>query len=126
MDSKFSHLQWRNIPTNKGGIGKVSFPLVSDLTKSISRKYGVLFEEAIALRATFIIDTNFKVRHQSVNDLTIGRNIEEIIRIIDAIHYVEAHGGEVCPAEWKQGTDAMEATQEGVQDYLTSHSDNLP
>ncbi|MDN5247721.1 MAG: peroxiredoxin [Wolbachia endosymbiont of Tyrophagus putrescentiae] len=124
VDSKFSHHHWRRIPVSEGGIGEISYPLVSDITKSISRNYGVLHSDSIALRATFIIDSKFIVRHQSINDLPLGRNIDEFIRIVDAIKHNEEYG-EVCPAGWKKGKQAMQASDEGVVDYLTSYSEEL-
>lgn len=124
IDSKFSHYKWRNTPVNDGGIGEVSYNLVSDIKKSISRDYGVLYDDSIALRATFVIDDKFVVRHQSINDFPLGRNIDEFIRIIDAIKHNEEYG-EVCPAGWKKGKPAMQASDEGVADYLNSHSAEL-
>lgn len=124
VDSKFSHDHWRKTPINEGGIGEISYPLVSDIKKSISRDYGILYDDSIALRATFIIDDKFVVRHQSINDLPLGRSIEELIRIIDAIKHNKEHG-EVCPAGWRKGKPAMQASDEGVADYLNSHSEEL-
>ncbi|MGL9725374.1 MAG: peroxiredoxin [Wolbachia sp.] len=124
VDSKFSHYKWREIPVSDGGIGEISYPLVSDAKKTISRDYGVLHDDSIALRATFIIDNKFVVRHQSINDLPLGRNIDEFIRIVDAIKHYEEYG-EVCPAGWKKGKPAMQASNEGVADYLNSHSEEL-
>ncbi|AHC39149.1 peroxiredoxin [Ehrlichia muris] len=123
-DSEFCHSHWRNISVNKGGIDKISFPLIADDSHFISSNYGVLHNNSIALRATFIIDDNFIVRHQSINDLPIGRNVDELLRIIDAIKHHQIHG-EVCPAGWIQGDPAMEASQHGIEDYLKSHIDNL-
>ncbi|WP_253299866.1 peroxiredoxin [Wolbachia endosymbiont of Chironomus riparius] len=124
VDSKFSHHHWRKIPVSEGGIGEVSYPLVSDIRKSISKDYGVLYDDTVAFRATFIIDDKFIVRHQSINDLALGRNVDEFIRIIDAIKHNEEHG-EVCPAGWKKGKQAMQATHEGVADYLASNNEAL-
>lgn len=123
-DSKYSHLHWRGMEVEKGGIGKINFPLVSDIKKSITRSYDVLYDDSIALRATFIIDKNFIVRHQSINDLPLGRNVDEYIRIIDAINHNENYG-EVCPAGWRKGEPAMEATKQGIEDFLKSHIDKL-
>ncbi|MCU7611872.1 peroxiredoxin [Anaplasma capra] len=123
-DSEFAHSHWRNTPVEKGGIDMVSFPLVADDSHAISESYGVLHDNKVALRATVIIDENFTVRHHSVNDLPIGRNIDELLRIVDAIaHHKER--GEVCPAGWTKGKAAMEATQHGVEHYLQSHADSL-
>ncbi len=124
VDSKFSHSRWRNTPTTEGGIGKVNYPLISDITKSISRDYGVLHNDSIALRATFIIDDKFRVRHLSIYDLSLGRDIDELIRIVDAIKHCEKHG-EVCPAGWREGKASMQASSEGVADFLTSHINEL-
>jgi peroxiredoxin (alkyl hydroperoxide reductase subunit C) len=124
VDSHFSHLAWKKTPVNKGGIGEVQFPLVADLTKSIARDYDVLIGDSIALRGTFIIDKNFVVRHQLINDLPLGRNVDEVIRMIDALYFVEEHG-EVCPAGWNKGDEGMKPTSEGVADYLTSNADKL-
>jgi peroxiredoxin (alkyl hydroperoxide reductase subunit C) len=124
VDSHFSHLAWKNTPVNKGGIGDVKFPLVADLTKSIARDYDVLTGEAIALRGTFLIDKKGIVRHQVVNDLPLGRNIDEAIRMIDALQFHEEHG-EVCPAGWNKGAESIQATPEGISDYLASNADKL-
>jgi peroxiredoxin (alkyl hydroperoxide reductase subunit C) len=124
VDSKFSHNHWRKIPASEGGIGEIKYPLVSDIKKSISTDYEVLYDNSIALRATFIIDDKFIVRHQSINDLPLGRNIDEFTRIIDSIKHNKEHG-EVCPAGWKKGKPAMQASDEGVTDYLNSHSEEL-
>lgn len=120
-DSKFSHIAWRNTNIKNGGIGNISYTLLSDYKKEVTSEYGVLFEEkGVAFRATFYIDKDGIVRHQSVNDLPLGRNIEEILRIIDAWKHHEKHG-EVCPVNWKAGEAGMEATNEGLKDYVASH-----
>jgi len=119
VDSQFSHLAWRKTPLNQGGIGKIDFPLVSDITKSISKDYGVLINDAVALRGLFIIDKSGIVRHQLVNDLPLGRSVPEALRIIDALQYMEKHG-EVCPANWKAGLKAMIPSTAGVAEYLSS------
>ena len=123
VDSPYSHIAYKSTPTEKGGIGNVQFPLVSDLTKQIARDYDVLLNESIAYRGTFIIDTKGIVRHQVINDLPLGRNIDEALRIIDAIQYNEQHG-EVCPANWNKGDEAMKPTAEGVAAYLSKHASN--
>jgi peroxiredoxin 2/4 len=120
VDSKFSHFAWRNTPIEKGGIGNIEFPLVSDITKEISRDYGVLVNDAVALRGTFIIDKAGVVRHTTLNDLPIGRNVDETLRVIDALQYTEKHG-EVCPAGWQKGQKAMVAHASGVADYLSAN-----
>ena len=121
IDSQFSHLAWKNTPVDQGGIGNVQYPLVADLTKKISRKYGVLFKDAgVAFRGTFLIDKEGVVKHAVVNDLGLGRNIDESIRMVKALIHHEKHG-EVCPANWREGEDAMKPTSEGVAEYLSKH-----
>jgi len=105
-DSKFSHLAWVNTPREEGGLGELNYPLVSDFTKEISEKYGVLLPGGMALRATFIIDPDGKVQFELIHDLGIGRNVKEVLRNIDALQYVREHG-EVCPAGWEPGKDTM-------------------
>ena len=124
VDSHFTHNAWRNTPRDKGGIGDIEFPLVGDISKSIARDYGVLLNDSIALRATFIIDRNFIVKHQSINDLPLGRNVDETIRMIKALQYTEEHG-EVCPAGWNDGDPAMVPDSAGVAKYLEEESENL-
>ncbi len=124
VDSKFSHLAWRNTPIEKGGIGPVEFPLISDLSKEISRDYGVLINDTVALRGTFIIDKAGIVRHATLNDLPIGRNVDETLRVIDALQYTEQHG-EVCPAGWQKGHEGMKPSSGGVATYLANHSSSL-
>ncbi|SRR3989339_208594 len=121
VDSHFSHLAWKNTPVEKGGIGNIQFPIVSDLSKSISRDYDVLFNDTVALRGLFLIDKSGIVKHSVVNDLGIGRNIDEALRTVDALQYTEKHG-EVCPADWKQGDEAMKPTASGVATYLAKHN----
>lgn len=117
IDSHFSHLAWRNTPRAEGGIGEISFPLVADLDKSIARKYGVLLETpGIALRGVFLIDKKGVLRSFTVNDLPLGRNVDELLRVLDAIEFTEKHG-EVCPANWNKGDAGMTPTQEGLGDY---------
>jgi peroxiredoxin (alkyl hydroperoxide reductase subunit C) len=124
VDSHFTHLAWKNTPVNKGGIGNVQFPMVADLTKSIARDYDVLVGDAIALRGTFLIDEDGIVRHQVVNDLPLGRNINEALRMVDSYLHFKKHG-EVCPAGWREGEEGMNASPEGVADYLASNADKL-
>ena len=121
IDSHFSHFAWKNTPVNEGGIGQVKFPLVADLTKQISRDFGVLFNDAIALRGLFLIDKDGVVRHAVVNDLPLGRNVDEALRMLDALQFTEEHG-EVCPANWNAGDDAMKPTAEGVAEYLSKNA----
>ncbi len=121
IDSHFTHLAWKNTPVNKGGIGNIQYPLVADLNKNISRDYGVLSNDAIALRGLFLIDAEGIVRHSVINDLSLGRSVDEAMRMVDALQFTEKHG-EVCPANWKEGEEAMKPTAEGVADYLAKHS----
>lgn len=119
VDSVHSHLAWLSMPKNKGGIEGISYPLLSDITKSISREYGILNEEkGVALRASFFLDKNNIVQHASINNLSLGRNVKELLRIVNALLYVEKHG-EVCPADWHAGKKGMQATKEGIQAYFT-------
>ena len=121
VDSKFTHLAWKNTPVDQGGIGNVQYPLVQDLNKSIARSYGILFNESVALRGLFLIDPSGKIRHAIINDLPFGRNVAEALRMVDAVQFFEAHG-EVCPANWQEGEEAMKPTAEGVAEYLAKHS----
>lgn len=120
VDSQFSHLAWVNTARADGGLGKVSFPLIADLNKSIAKSYDVLLDAGIALRGLFIIDPKGVVRHATINDLPVGRNVDEAIRVIEAFQFVEKHG-EVCPANWKPGADTMKPDPVGAQDYFKSH-----
>ncbi len=124
VDSHFSHAAWRATPVNKGGIGEVKYPIVADLTKDIARDYDVLFGDAVALRGSFLIDKDGIVRHQVVNDLPLGRNIDEMLRMIDALQFTEEHG-EVCPAGWTEGDKGMVPTTEGVASYLNAEAGKL-
>ena len=120
VDSHFTHLAWKNTPRKQGGIGPIRYPLVSDLTKQIARDYGVLLDGGVALRGLFLIDKAGVVRHALVNDLPIGRSVNEAIRVLDALQFHEEHG-DVCPANWHQGEEAMKPTAEGVASYLAKH-----
>lgn len=120
IDSQFSHFAWRNTPVDQGGIGEIDYPLIADVSKNIARDYGVLFNEEVALRALFLIDKEGVVRHSTINDLPLGRNVDEALRVVDALQFHEEHG-EVCPANWKKGEEAMSATKEGVSSYLAMH-----
>ena len=121
IDSQFSHWAWKNTPVDKGGIGNIRYPLVADLDKKISRQYGVLLDAGIALRGTFLIDKEGVVRHAVVNDLPLGRNVDEALRMLEALQFHEEHG-EVCPANWREGEEAMKPTAEGVAEYLAKHA----
>ena len=117
VDSQYTHLAWKKTPVEKGGIGPVRFPMVADLTKQIARDYGVLTDAGVALRGTFLLDREGVVRHVVINDLNMGRNINELIRMVDALQFAET-SGDVCPANWEPGAEAMEATPAGVAKYL--------
>lgn len=121
IDSHFTHLAWKNTPVDKGGIGQIEFPLVADLNKSISRDFGVLINDSVALRGLFLIDKDGIIRHAVINDLSLGRNVDEALRMLDALQFTEEHG-QVCPANWRNGDDAMKPTAEGVADYLARHA----
>jgi peroxiredoxin 2/4 len=125
IDSQYTHLAWRSTPVEKGGIGTVSFPLVADLTKQISRDYGVLFDDAVALRGLFLLDRAGIVRHALINDLPLGRNVAEALRMVDALQFHETYG-EVCPANWHEGDDGMVPTADGVATYLAKHPFHVP
>lgn len=121
VDSKFTHLAWKNTKLEDGGIGDIQYTLVSDLNKNIAREYGILFGEAVALRGLFLIDTKGIIRHAVINDLPLGRSVNEALRMVDALQFVETHGDQVCPANWQEGDEAMKPTAEGVAGYLTKH-----
>ena len=124
VDSKFSHHAWRKTPVDKGGIGEIAFPLISDLTKEIARDYGVLVNDAVALRGTFLIDKTGVVRHATLNDLPLGRSVDETLRLVDALQHTEKHR-EVCPANWKKGEAAMTPSAAGVALYLAENCKKL-
>ncbi len=124
IDSHFTHNAWRNTPVNQGGIGPVRYTLAADITHSICKDYDVESAGGVAFRGSFLIDKNGLVRHQVVNDLPLGRNIDEMIRMIDALQFHEQHG-EVCPAGWNKGDSGMSASPAGVADYLSKNADKL-
>ncbi len=140
VDSQFSHWAWRNTPVDKGGIGPVRYPLVADITKKIAADYDVLMNNVtvedeegnpvhllggdVALRGSFLIDREGIVQHQVINNLPLGRNIDEMLRMIDALQFVEEHG-EVCPANWEKGKEGMKPDAEGVAEFLAKHADEL-
>lgn len=123
-DSEFTHLAWKNTPVNAGGIGKVQFPLVSDITKDIARSFDVLFGNAVALRGSFLLDKDGTVRHAVINDLPLGRNIDEMLRMVDTMLFTNEHG-EVCPAGWHKGDAGMKADPKGVAEYLDKNANKL-
>ena len=125
IDSQFTHLAWKNTPVNNGGIGQVQYPLVADVKHEICRAFDVEFGPAgVAFRGSFLIDKNGVVRHQVVNDLPLGRNVDEMLRMVDALQFFEEHG-EVCPAGWNKGKPGMVASTEGVAAYLAQHAKEL-
>lgn len=120
IDSCYTHLAWLNTPKNKGGIEGIDYPLISDINKTIAKDYDVLMhQEGIAYRGLFLIDKEGVVRHQVVNDLPLGRSVDEAIRILDALVYFENHG-EVCPANWQQGQKTFKPSYEGLEDYFST------
>jgi peroxiredoxin (alkyl hydroperoxide reductase subunit C) len=125
IDSQFTHLAWKNTPVNNGGIGQVQYPLVADVKHEICRAYDVEFGAAgVAFRGSFLIDKAGVVRHQVVNDLPLGRNVDEMLRMVDALQFTEEHG-EVCPAGWNKGKPGMKASTSGVAEYLAAHAETL-
>ncbi|WP_299306560.1 peroxiredoxin C [uncultured Haemophilus sp.] len=125
IDSEFTHNAWRNTPTENGGIGAVKYALAADVKHEIAKAYGIEHpEEGVALRGSFLIDKNGVVRHQVVNDLPLGRNIDEMLRMVDALQFHEEHG-EVCPAQWEKGKEGMKDNPEGVAKYLKQNADKL-
>ena len=124
IDSQFTHFTWRNTPVAEGGIGPVQFPMVADIKHAITRAYGVEHPDGVALRASFLIDKNGIVQHQVVNNLPLGRNVDEMLRVVDALQFTEEHG-EVCPAGWHKGDTGMQPTAAGVSDYLSKHEKKL-
>lgn len=125
IDSQFSHNAWRNTPINDGGIGPVKYTLVADVKHDICQAYDVEHPDAgVAFRGSFLIDKEGIVRHQVVNDLPLGRNIDEMLRMVDALNFHEEHG-EVCPAGWQEGAKGMDASPEGVASYLSENAGDL-
>lgn len=125
IDSQFTHSAWRNTPVAKGGVGPLQFPMVADVTHSISRAYGIEHPKAgVSLRATFLIDKQGVVQHQLVNNLPLGRNVDETIRLVEALQFHEV-AGEVCPAGWHKGEAGMKPTAEGVASYLSTQAGKL-
>jgi peroxiredoxin (alkyl hydroperoxide reductase subunit C) len=124
IDSQFTHLAWKNTPVEKGGIGQVGYTMVADIKHEICKAYDVEAGGGVAFRATFLIDKNGVVQHQYVNNLPLGRNVDETLRLVDALQFTEEHG-EVCPAGWIKGKAGMKASTEGVAKYLASHAKEL-
>lgn len=124
IDSHFTHLAWKNTPVDKGGIGQVGYPLVADIKHDICKAYDVEADGGVAYRGSFLINKDGVVVHQVVNDLPLGRDIDEMLRMVDALQFFEAHG-EVCPAGWKKGKAGMNASPEGVAKYLAENASSL-
>jgi len=124
VDSQYTHYAWRSTPVEKGGIGPVGFTMVADVKHDITRAYGVEHEDGVALRASFLIDRAGIVQHQVVNNLSLGREVDEMIRLIDALQFTEEHG-DVCPAGWRKGQPGMQESPEGVASYLAKHASEL-
>jgi alkyl hydroperoxide reductase subunit AhpC len=119
VDSKFSHLAWRRVPRDQGGLGDIKYPLVADLSKKISRDYDVLLNDEVALRGLFLIDKNGVVRHQVINDLPLGRSVDEALRMVQALQFFEQNG-EVCPANWKKGARTIKPSVEGSREFFAA------
>jgi len=124
IDSHHTHLAWKNTAVDNGGVGALSYPMVADVTKDIARAYDVLLDEGMALRGSFLIDSDGTVRHAVINDLPLGRNIDEMLRMVDTMLYTNLHG-EVCPAGWTEGKQAMKADKDGVATYLAANAGKL-
>ena len=125
IDSKYTHFAWRNTPINDGGIGPVQFPIVADVRHEITQAYGIEHpEEGVALRASFLIDREGVVQHQVVNNLPLGRDVNEMLRVVDALQFTEEHG-EVCPAGWQKGEMGMTPDAKGVASYLSEKAEDL-
>ena len=124
IDSQFTHFAWRNTPVDKGGIGPVRFPLVADITHEIAKAYDVESPAGVAYRGSFLIDKNGIVQHQVVNNLPLGREVDEMLRLVDALQFTEQYG-EVCPAGWRKGDEGMKPSAEGVAQYLAKHASKL-
>jgi peroxiredoxin (alkyl hydroperoxide reductase subunit C) len=119
VDSHYTHLAWRNTPRNQGGLGNIEYPLVADLNKQIARDYDVLVNEAVALRGLFLIDKSGVVRHQVVNDLPLGRSVDEALRMVQALQFFETKG-EVCPADWQSGKRTIKADVQGSKEFFNA------
>lgn len=124
IDSQFTHHAWRSTPVEKGGIGAVEFTMVADVKHEITRAYGIEHEDGVALRASFLIDRAGVVQHQVVNNLPLGREVDEMVRLVEALQFTEEHG-EVCPAGWRKGQKGMKASAEGVASHLAENAEAL-
>lgn len=121
VDSHFTHAAWKRTHVDDGGIGAIRYPLVSDLNKEIARSYDVLLDDGVALRGLFLIDKEGVVRHALINDLPLGRNVNEALRVLDALRFHELRG-DVCPANWNEGDEGIEESQDGIVDYLSKYA----
>jgi len=124
IDSQFSHLAWRETPVEQGGIGRIRFPLIADVNHAIVKAYGIEHPDGVVLRASFLIDREGIVQHQVVNNLSLGRDVEEMLRMIEALQFTEQHG-EVCPAGWRKGKRGMQPSPQGVAHFLAENADRL-
>lgn len=124
IDSQFTHFAWRSTAVEKGGVGPVGFPMVADVSHEITRAYGIEHQAGVAFRGTFLIDKNGIVQHQVVNNLPLGRDVDELLRLVDALQFTEQYG-EVCPAGWRKGQTGMKPTAEGVAQYLADNAAKL-
>ena len=124
IDSHFTHFAWKQTPVENGGIGNVQFPLVADVKHEIVRAYGIEHPDGVALRGSFLIDKDGIVQHQTINNLPLGRNVDEMIRLVEALQFTEEHG-EVCPAGWQKGQKGMKADPQGVASYLKENAESL-
>lgn len=120
VDSKFSHLAWTQQDRKQGGLGKINYPILADISKQIARDYEVLVNETVALRGLFIIDNNDVIQHSTINNLSVGRNVDETLRLVEAYQYTATHG-EVCPAGWTKGADTMKPDPTGSKDWFNKH-----
>ncbi len=124
VDNEYSHVAWKNTPVDKGGIGMIQYDLISDLDKNIARMFDVLIEEKVALRGSFLIDNEMVCRHAVINDLPLGRSVDEMLRMVDALEFFKKNG-EVCPANWRKGKEGIKADPAGIANYLEKHKNDL-
>ncbi len=124
IDSHFTHFAWKQTPVENGGIGNVQFPLVADVKHEIVRAYGIEHPDGVALRGSFLIDKDGVVQHETINNLPLGRNVDEMVRLVEALQFTEEHG-EVCPAGWQKGQKGMKADADGVASYLKENAESL-
>lgn len=123
-DTEYSHIAWRNMKLEQGGIGQINFPLIADIKKELARKLDILFDESVALRASFLIDSNMIVRHAVINDLPLGRSTDEMLRMTEVLNHYNKYG-EVCPANWNKSKKALKNNSSGISEYLSKNIDDL-